>query len=103
MVEQVLQMNKEKTVFWTLIGVLFISLCFYMFFINATVRNVVARQNLEKEANSLTLSIGSKEFEYISKRNTVDLTLAYSMGFKDVEVKEYIRTNSDKTVAFLSR
>lgn len=103
MVEKVLQLNKEKTIFWSLVGVLFFSLCFYMYFINATVRNVVARQNLEKEANSLTLAIGNKEFEYISKRNAVNLAMAYSMGFKETAVKQYIKTGDSNTVAYLSR
>lgn len=103
MVEKVLQLNKEKTIFWTLVGVLFFSLIFYMYFINTTIHNVVARQNLENEASSLTLAIGSKEFEYISKRNAITLAVAYSMGFRDTSVKSYISTKAGNNVAYLSR
>ncbi|MEQ1500160.1 MAG: hypothetical protein ABL917_02160 [Parcubacteria group bacterium] len=103
MLEKALQINREKTIFWSLLGAILICAGFYVFLINATIHNVVARQNLESEASSLTLSIGSKEFEYISKRNEVTKQLAYSMGFKDVEVKSFVNKNSDASVAFLSR
>jgi hypothetical protein len=97
------QINNEKTIFWTLIGILFLCAGFYIYFIDTTIHNVVARQNLENEATSLTLSIGSQEFQYISKRNAVTLDLAYSMGFKDIAVKEYVSKKSPDSVAFLSR
>ena len=102
MVERVLQLNREKTVFWMLVGILFLSLCFYMYFINATIHNVVARQNLENEASTLTLAIGSREFEYISKRNAVNLALAYTMGFKETSVKAYLSTKTANGMAYLS-
>ena len=102
MVEQVLQMNREKTIFWSLVGILFLSACLYIYFINATVRNVVLRQNLESQAATLTLNIGGEEFQYISKRNAVTLSLAYSMGFKDATVKTFITEKPAEQVAFLS-
>ena len=103
MVEKVLQINKEKTIFWTLLGILLLSACFYMYFINSTIHNVVARQNLENEAGKLTFQIGNKEFQYITKRNSVNLQLAYSLGFKETEVKQYISRESGTKVAFLSQ
>lgn len=105
MVEAVLQLNKEKTIFWSLVGILFICAGLYMYFIDTTIHNVVMQQNLEGASSSLTLSIGSEEFQYISKRNAVTIELAYSMGFKDAKVKEYI-SNKAKTsgeVAYLSK
>ena len=101
MVEKVLQLNREKTIFWTLFGVLLLSVGFYMYFINTTVHNIVIRQDLENEASKLTLTIGSEEFQYITLRNGVTLSLAYSLGFKDASVKTYISRKSDNTVAFL--
>lgn len=102
MVEKVLQLNKEKAVFWTLISVLFLFVGFYMFFVRTTINNVVARQNFESEASALSLEIGSKEFEYITKRNAITLTLAYSMGFKDNQDKIFIARDSGNKVAYLS-
>jgi hypothetical protein len=102
MTEAILQLNREKTIFRILIGTLILCAGLYIYFINTTVHNVVARQNLENEASQLTLSIGSKEFQYITKRNSVTLTLAYSMGFQDSEVKTYISKKAGVAVAFLS-
>jgi hypothetical protein len=103
MTEKVLQLNNEKTIFWSLIAGLFLSICFYMYFINATVHNVVARQNLEAEASTLTLAIGNKEFKYITERNNVTLQVAYAMGFKDVTAKTFITKDSSKQVSYLTR
>ena len=102
MVEKILELNKEKTIFWSLLGALLLSLGFYMYCINATVHNVVVRQNLESEASSLTLEIGNKEFKYITKRNAVTLELAHSLGFKDVETKKFISRSSATKVALSS-
>ena len=103
MVEKVLELNREKTIFWTLLGILLLSIGFYMYCVNSTVHNVVARQNLENEASKLTLSIGSKEFKYISKRNSITIQLAYSLGFQDVSKKTFIQSKLQAGVAFLSR
>ncbi len=103
MTEKVLQLNNERTIFWTIIGALLLSVGFYIYFINATVHNVVARQNLENEASSLTLKIGNQEFQYITMRNNVTLATAHSMGFKDVSVKTFISKDNSRQVSYLSR
>ncbi len=96
--------NREKTIFWSLIGTLFLFAGLYMYFINSTIHNVVAKQNLETEASALTLAIGSQEFEYIHMRNTVTLPLAYSLGFKDVRNKTFISQNrAANQVSYLPR
>lgn len=99
MVEKVLQLNREKMIFWSLIAVFFLCCGFYMYFINATVHNVVMRQNLEAEASKLTLEIGKQEFQYISKRNAVTLALAHSMGFKDVTPTTFVKKSSASQVS----
>lgn len=103
MVEKALQLNREKAIFWTLSGALFISLCFYIFFVRMTIHNVVARENLENQAGQLTLVIGNKEFEYISKRNSVNMALARSMGFKEASVTAYLTAKSRDNFAYASR
>lgn len=100
MVEKVLQINnKEKYAFWTLIGILFLCAGFYIYFVNATIRNVVVRGNLENKSAQLTLAIGRKEFQYINMRSTITLPMAYSLGFKDVATKTFI---SKKSVSYVS-
>ena len=103
MTEKVLQLNREKTMFWTLISILFLCSGFYIYFINTTIHNVVIRQNLESEATGLTLSIGSKEFEYITSRNAITLQVAYSLGFRDATAKTFLAKGVNSQVSFLPR
>ena len=104
MVEKVLQLNREKTLFWTLLGAFFLCAGLHFYFINATVRSTVALQNLETRASQLSLVIGSEEFQYINSRNSITMELASSLGFKETNVKNYISRNpSSNPVAFLSR
>ncbi|MEQ1561358.1 MAG: hypothetical protein ABL899_01385 [Nitrospira sp.] len=102
-IEKVLQLNREKTIFWSLVGVLFLCAGFYMYFINTTIHNVVVRQDLENKASQLTLSISSNEFKYISLRNAVNLEMAYSLGFRDVSAKTFISNKAVSVVSYLSR
>lgn len=99
MVEKVLELNKERAMFWTMISALLLSVGFYMYFINTTVHNTVARQNLEAESSSLALSIGNKEFQYISKRNAVTMDLAKSLGYREVKNTHYVAVGQGKVVA----
>ena len=103
MVEKVLQLNREKTIFWTLLGILFLCAGFYMYFINTTVHNVVERQNLEAKVSQLSLSIGKEEFQYIAKRNEITMVLAYSLGFEEAKNKTFISRTLGPSVAFLTR
>lgn len=101
MTETILQ-NKEKTIFWTLLGTLLLCFGLYMYLINVTIHNVVAVENLENKASQLTLSLGTNEFKYILMRNNVTLSLAYSLGFKDVSNKTFVSRNSLNQVSYLS-
>lgn len=102
MVEKVLQLNREKYIFWTLVWTVFFLAGFYMYCVRTTISNIVARQNSENESSTLTLKIGNEEFEYINKRNAVTLELAYTLGFKDSSGKMFVSRNPDTKVAFLS-
>ena len=99
MVEKVLEINRERAIFWGLLGSMLLAIGFYMYFINTTIHNTVARQNLEAESSTLALAIGNKEFQYISKRNNVTLALAHSLGYKDVKQIAYVSVNAGKAVA----
>lgn len=100
MTEKILQLNIEKKIFWSLSITLVLCIAFYIFFINATVRNVVSRQNLEAEASRLTVAIGEKEFEYISLRNAITLPLAYSLGFVEAGDKIYVSRTPKTLVSY---
>jgi hypothetical protein len=93
------RMDREKILFWTLSSAFVFCIGFYMFCIHATIQNVVLRENLEDKATALSLEIGNKEFEYITMKNSVNLNLAYSLGFSPVSNKTFI---SKKSVGYIS-
>lgn len=91
-------MSKTKTIsfdtqvrlFWMLIFLSVASLALYVYGVNATVRNTVARQNLESEIANISTHLGEMEFAYIGLRNKVSLNLAYERGFQDVVSPTFI-------------
>lgn len=100
--EKILQLNinKEKVAFWTLIGILFLCIGFYMYSINMTVRNVVAREKIEARISELALSTSNSEFQYINKRNGITLSTAHVLGFQDVAEKKFVSKNSVSLVSY---
>ncbi len=102
MTEKILQLNTEKNIFWTLVGILLLCAGFYMYSVTATIHNTVARQNLETQASQLTFAQSSEEYAYIGLENNITLAYAYSLGFKDVSQKDFISQNSMQEVSFLS-
>ncbi len=87
-----------KHMFWILSATAFLSLVVYVYAINQTVRNIIVRQQIQAELSTLTSHIGEMEFAYISSQNSIDITKAHQMGFKDVATNIYI--NRDASVAF---
>jgi len=93
----------EKRIFRVLLGALFLLAVLYVYFVHATISAVVARQNLENKASSLTLSLSQKEFQYIGMKNNVTLSLAHSLGFQDILPNTFVSRDSGEKVAFLPR
>ncbi len=55
----------------------------YVFLVNKTVSNVVARSKTESSISELSSSMGDLEFKYMALKKSVTLDLAYSKGFED--------------------
>ena len=103
MTKAITQFHKEKIIFWTLFGILVISIAFYMYCISATVHNIVLREKLESQATQLALDISNKEFQYISMRNSITLDYAHTIGFKDVPQKTFLTKGADSVVSYLPK
>lgn len=103
MTEKILELNREKTIFWILSAILLLSVGFYMYSINATIRNIVLRERLEAESSQISLNVSNQEFKYITMHNSITLSLAYAHGFKDVSEKKFISQNHTDLVSFLPR
>ena len=75
--------NLNQKIFWSLGAFLLFSSILYVYFVNQTILNIVARENLEGDIVALNSEISEMEFEYISQKNAITLVYAYSLGFKD--------------------
>jgi len=75
----------NKKIFWSLGVFLLFFLIFYVYLINQTILNIVARENIESDIVVLNSEISEMEFEYISQKNAVTLGYAYSLGFEDAD------------------
>ncbi len=63
-----------------------LALC-YVFLLGNMVLNIVERKALETNARTLLSEVGELELTYLNISDTIDLDLAHSMGFKEVETK----------------
>jgi hypothetical protein len=81
--------NLEKKILNIMIA-MFGTLAFcYLIFLGNTVFNIVERQYLSKEIQTLSNKVSGLELDYISASNKVDLSLATSLGFKESSIKRY--------------
>lgn len=97
-------MYKTKTIsydarvrtFWTLATICTLALVVYMYSVNMTIRNTVAREDLEGEVARLAAESSALEFEYIAKRHEIDMELASTFGLHEVKNPVYVsRTQSN--------
>ncbi len=94
-----LVLQNIKPLVWLLVFAIVFSLCFYIYAINKTVRNVAKRQSLQTEFSNLSAQIGEYEFKYISIKNGIDLSLAHSIGFETSQDIKYVSRKSSVALA----
>lgn len=79
------EFNILSILFWSIIAFLFASTLFYVFFVNATVSNIVERKSLERSIAETEVQIGELESVYMGLRTGITPTLANSLGFNETE------------------
>lgn len=86
--------------FWTMATVIVVFASMYIYFVNRTVWNVVARQNIETEIVALNSNLSNNEFEYINTKGSISMALATSLGFKSAEKQTlFVTRETPKDVA----
>ncbi len=75
----------EKTALNLILGSFGALALLYVFFLGNMVMNIVERKGLEAEARLLSSEVRNLELTYLSMSNQVDLSLSYSLGFKDIK------------------
>lgn len=90
--------KNEKATFWILAFLLSGMVGVYLYSLNVAVVNVVKRGVIEKNISSLNNSIAELESSYISLKKNINLDLAYSLGYKEIESTTYIARRSVSAV-----
>ena len=95
----ILNIHTNQKAITALIGIAVFSAAYYVYAVNVTVRNVALRQTQESELSQTVAIIGELEFSYIDMKNTVDMKLATSLGFRPIEDATFVSRDSS-SVAF---
>ncbi len=86
-------------IFWAQVGLIISLISLYMYFVNQTVWNVVARQQTESATVSLNSKLGDLEFQYIAAKNNITLEVAQSMGYQSADQKVFVTRDQSANVA----
>ena len=99
-----LSIDNRIRLFWGLAALGVILVGFYIYAVQATVANTVARQNLEDEVGSLSARLGDLEFKYIGLKNNITIEVAQADGFREVTEPVYVtRGNTGELSINLNR
>lgn len=90
-------------IFWALVTSCFLLLSIYIYALYATIGNTVARQELESHVASLNSEQSRLEFEYITKKSSLDIDLAYQYGLKDARTPLYVSRATNSTLTLNTR
>ena len=77
-----LNLNTQK-LFWIFSMLLFVLFMTYAYMVNTAIMSAVARQKAQINISKLSSDTSNLESQYISLKNSINLNLAYSMGFKN--------------------
>jgi len=80
---QLNNIKKEQAAIFALVGIIALLLFAYAYFINASVLYVVERKAAEREGSAVLLRISAQETNYFSASEDINMSSAYSMGFKE--------------------
>lgn len=79
----------QKRAVWFLISLCAVSIGVYMYFVSASIVNVVVREETEQRVQETRSAIGALEREYLKVRQDITLAHAESAGFVAVSQKTY--------------
>jgi hypothetical protein len=95
-----LQALDTKVVFFATLTILIAIFSLYVYLVNKTIMNVVAREQTQQTMSSLSTVIGGLEFKYMTLKNSVTLDLAHAKGFQDFTPTTFLA--EQKSAATLS-
>lgn len=84
----------EKRAFTILAIMIFILLGFYGFFISKSIVNVIVREEINNDIVTINSIISDLEFNYISRKDTINKEYAEVVGFKTIVNKKFVNKKS---------
>ena len=94
---------KKRLTLIILVGLIFLGIVLYGYFLNQTIINSLYVEKSEKELSNLNLIVGELETEYFKAKNNVTLSLAKDLGFADAGPQLFIsRKKEAQTLSFKS-
>ena len=79
-----------RKTFWVFLFVLLALISLYLYFVSASIVNVLIREEVEIEIAATNSLIGELENQYVSQRNNIDLAYAKSIGFVLIKDKQFV-------------
>ncbi len=79
-----------KVLFFGLATLLVGTFVFYVYLVNATIMNIVARENAASQISELSSSVGTLEYKYMTLKNSVTIDLAHTKGFTDASPTSFL-------------
>jgi hypothetical protein len=98
----VIQNNFEKRLIYILAISILLSAGLYGFLVKQTIQNVVARKGLERSHSELSSKVANLEAQYISLTDSINLTLAHTLGFVETNNAVYAYKASRESLTLLS-
>ncbi|MFZ2484846.1 MAG: hypothetical protein WAX80_02815 [Minisyncoccia bacterium] len=92
--------DSRVRIFWALLSLSIIFFFVYIYAINMTTRNIVARQNLERQIAEVSGKLSSLEFVFIGLKNDVTVELAHRYGFQEVRNPLYVSRTPKASLSF---
>jgi hypothetical protein len=84
---------REKILSLLVIGIV-VSVFSYIYLLHSAIANVVTRADVAKESRELSTKVSELEAKYFSVKNTINIELAHSKGFKDSVATSFISKKS---------
>jgi hypothetical protein len=63
---------------------------FYVYFVGKSIVNVVVREEVELQIAEVNSGLSQLEYDYITKKDTINMTFAMERGFKSISKKSFI-------------
>jgi hypothetical protein len=82
--------QNHKLLVYLLIAAVVSTFFLYIYLVNKTIMNVVTRERAQSNISSLSTTLGSLEFKYITLKNGVTLDVAHEKGFQDASPTAFL-------------